>query len=210
MVSILSQPIISLHVPKCGGTSLQTIFYSHLLPDYRVLQFYPGIGINLQDDWNTGNTLIHGHFIRRDGYSIETVCPGATHYVTCLRDPYDICVSAYKYGRIMNFSWATQMTFPSFIRWMCDDPWGPLLGALPEWKADVSLQSYVSTFLAIGTVNNFNAYLQRLSELFSLSLSTCAPLNASDSHEAFPPLREMLEEAHPKDFQLFQFVNALD
>ena len=88
-------PLISIHIPKCGGSSFIEVlqkwfngkFYSHyfnekdnqMSPNY---DLKPGI-------------CIHGHFNKKRLFGIKDYYPEADQFITILRDPFEIVVSRY-------------------------------------------------------------------------------------------------------------------
>jgi hypothetical protein len=201
-------PIISLHIPKCGGSSLHNIFFKYLIRYFNIHSFYPDIGVNLPHDWKQERTIIHGHFVRWQNQSVEDVCPDTPNYITILRDPYDVCVSAYHYGRKTGAEWA-KISFPNFIDWWAQNSYGPLLGALPIWEKSESLQDFINKFILIGSLNHFDKYIESISKIFSIEISELVKTNVSDEKLDLPNLRHQLIEAHPRDFELFNHVNDI-
>lgn len=89
-----AKPLISLHIPKCGGQSVRRVLktrfaenlYFHYYKDYSVLppkyELNPGI-------------CIHGHFNHTRGFGVADYYPEAGQLITFLRDPLEIMVSNY-------------------------------------------------------------------------------------------------------------------
>jgi hypothetical protein len=200
-------PIISLHVPKCGGTSLQNIFYKCISQKFKILQYYPDIGVFLPQDWKEERTIIHGHFVRWKNQAVEDICPDTSKFITLIRDPYDTCVSAYNYGKMTAKEWALKINFHDFIKWWLQNPYGPLLGALPLWEKSDSVEKYVDKFLVIGVLNQFDQYVEMISKLFHIDTVELQKSNVSDKKTDLPDLRDELIKAHPRDFEFFNFVN---
>jgi len=88
------KPLISLHIPKCGGQSLRRVLktwfsehlYFHYYKDYSVLppkyELKPGM-------------CIHGHFNHTRGFGVDDYYPKADQFITFLRDPLEIVISNY-------------------------------------------------------------------------------------------------------------------
>lgn len=89
-----AKPLISLHIPKCGGQSVRRVLkkwfaenlYFHYYKDYSVLppryELKPGM-------------CIHGHFNNTRGFGVDDYYPGAHQFITFLRDPLEIMLSNY-------------------------------------------------------------------------------------------------------------------
>lgn len=101
-------PVISVHIPKCGGISFKTILHKwfgdgllehleesienpvppkHELPSGSVLDDYPD------------GLCIHGHFHNDRQWGVEDYYPGMTQQITFVRDPWEIVKSMYFYRK---------------------------------------------------------------------------------------------------------------
>jgi len=85
------EPLISLHIPKTGGTSLRTILL-RWFPNGQFLEHYPNNGLlPLRHDCR-GPVCIHGHFNSTRGFGVAEYYPHASQFITFLRDPFNrIC-----------------------------------------------------------------------------------------------------------------------
>ena len=94
------KPLISIHVPKCGGTSfhavLQQWFGANLHLHYFVGPFREGRPRKY--DLQNG-TCVHGHFNRWREIGVMDYYPDVDQFITMLRDPFDTAVSYYFYAK---------------------------------------------------------------------------------------------------------------
>ena len=93
-----NQPLISLHVPKCGGQSLRKIlaqwfgdaFFIHYFQQYNAPppkhELKPGM-------------CIHGHFNRTRGFGAADYYPSVDQFITILRAPLEMMISNYFYWK---------------------------------------------------------------------------------------------------------------
>lgn len=100
------KPLISLHVPKCAGTSF-----------VEVLQFWfkEDLYLNYHDEKNNlepekydlffhdnvreKKICLHGHFNNARGNSALLYYPQVDQFITILRHPFDVHLSTYFYVR---------------------------------------------------------------------------------------------------------------
>lgn len=105
-------PLISVHIPKSGGTSLRSVLnfwfklrkYSHYynqvkgeMPRKRKLT-------RVFSSSFKKNVCIHGHFNHNWGFGIEDYYPEVEQFIAFIRDPVDMHISHFHYqlGRIKN------------------------------------------------------------------------------------------------------------
>lgn len=105
------EPLISLHIPKTGGTSLRTILL-RWFPNGQFLEHYPNNGLlPLRHDCR-GPVCIHGHFNSTRGFGVAEYYPHASQFITFLRDPFNrICSLCFFLTRQNGVAAA-------FLRWM--------------------------------------------------------------------------------------------
>jgi len=97
------KPLLSIHVPKCGGNSFKVIladwFKNNLHFHYynNKLDKPPQIAKLKKNGSFVENLCIHGHFNRKRNISIETDYPEVDQFITIVRDPIEIQISNYFY-----------------------------------------------------------------------------------------------------------------
>jgi len=89
-----NKPLISLHIPKCGGQSVRRVlkdgfgdhFYLHYFQKRNDMpekvELRPGI-------------CIHGHFNNTKGFGSDDYYPEVDQFITFLRDPLEIMISNF-------------------------------------------------------------------------------------------------------------------
>ena len=100
------KPLISIHIPKCAGSSFSDIlkswFGAGYLPHYHdEKNNIPPQRHNLQSKlffrrFKPG-ICIHGHFNHERGNGVQDYYPEADQFITFLRDPFDLHLSNYFY-----------------------------------------------------------------------------------------------------------------
>jgi hypothetical protein len=80
--------LISLHVPKTGGTSLQQVLASWF-PDGRLLLHYRAAGKPPPRHELVGGTCVHGHFNTARGLGVDIYYPDAEQFIAFVRNPFE-------------------------------------------------------------------------------------------------------------------------
>ncbi len=96
-----SQPLISIHMPKCGGNSLGLLLGALFGENLRY--HYPDekAGSLPQKHRAGPGSCIHGHFDNTRGMGVSDYYPGVGQFITFLRDPFDLKVSLYFYLKML-------------------------------------------------------------------------------------------------------------
>lgn len=98
-----NQPLFSIHVPKCAGTSLRQTLNgwfgeANVLPHYRDREHG-----NLPRKWELRpGVCVHGHFNRKRDFGVWDYYPEARQFITFLRDPFETHLSLYFYMKLLN------------------------------------------------------------------------------------------------------------
>jgi hypothetical protein len=90
-------PLFSLHIPKCGGTSLLGALHKWFWR-WRVTEHYRGKNEPLPAP--TGlirKMVVHGHFNAGGGRSVLDFYPQAGQFMTFLREPFDRYLSLWHF-----------------------------------------------------------------------------------------------------------------
>jgi len=59
--------------------------------------------------------VLHGHFNKLRGFGTEDYYPGATQFITILRDPFELAISGYFYLKKNGSDWKDKSRIPSEI-----------------------------------------------------------------------------------------------
>lgn len=87
-------PLISLHIPKCGGQSVKYILRKWFGKNF--LTHYFQTNNRMPDKYNFSNKIcIHGHFNNFKGFGAKQYYPEASQFITFIRDPLEIAISNY-------------------------------------------------------------------------------------------------------------------
>jgi len=226
-----NKPLISLHIPKCAGTSLTN-----------VLRHWFGRGLRLHYNDEKNNCMpqkyqagrfsfmslrkspicIHGHFNRDRGYGVEQYYPNAEQFITVLRDPFDLHISNYFYvlqqAKLDGAGAYRNGQMHEILRenWSLDDflknkKTSHLLTFLPE---ELTMENYREIldrkFLYVGLTEELQHTVDGLAKLLGFD-SVQVPLENVSSKPREVPLgsRELFEENNPLVSAIYNHVKHL-
>jgi len=201
-----SQPIVSLHIPKCAGQSLLSCLSTLGQQKFNAIFYYPEIGLDLPSNWAAPKTILHGHFVRWKGFPVEEICAGASQFTTVLRNPFDVIVSGYFYGLQNNFEWATNNSLDDFMDWWLYSGNRPITGALLNENECKTVANYAERFLLIGVAEHLNAYVGKLGDLLGAKLPVAKVVNASKYIKQVPDRKAEFRAAMPFEFELYEHI----
>jgi hypothetical protein len=213
------QALISLHIPKAGGTSLGDIlrqwygrrFYQHYCDEKNSraparVELRPGI-------------CIHGHFNARRRFGVTDYYPAAGQFITMLRDPFEIVVSRFFYekkraSRQESFRDGKPLVLPDDINQYLEqeiqkpDYHPNMLDYMPaEMTRDNFKDIIMAHFVYIGIVEDFAFCMARLAERLGKRLPALQQLNASERNAvADERYRGKFREAHPLECEIYSYV----
>ncbi len=214
-----SRPLVSIHIPKCGGTSFSDIlkgwfgsgFYRHyfneehnLMPESHPLG--PGI-------------CIHGHFNRKRGFGVQDYYPDIDQFISIIRDPFEIIVSRYffekkKEKKRRSFRDGRRLELIDDINKYLDEEiqkpdYHPnILDYMPfETTFDNYKEVINECFVYIGVTDDFGFSVNSLAEKLNFSALSAGHLNKSDRYKGFSAdLRERFIDLHPLVYTIYNYV----
>lgn len=211
--------LISIHIPKCSGTSLRC-WLEQAFPGQVFLHYFdeknnlPPVKHELRN-----GRVIHGHFNRQRGFGIQDYYPEADQFITFLRDPFDMVVSRFFYEKQLSkrgesFRDGQTLHLPEevdcYLRQEINNPrYVPnLLDYLPE---DINAGNYQEfferKFIYVGVVEELSKSLRRLAKKLGISAPPTPHLNPSDHYQqALEPLQKEFVATHPLEYQIYQYA----
>lgn len=100
------EPLISIHIPKCGGSSFSEVLKQWFKQNY--LRHYHNEKTNtppkkhkleegfFRKRWRYG-LCIHGHFNNNRENGVRNYYPKVNQFITIMRNPFDLHLSNYFY-----------------------------------------------------------------------------------------------------------------
>ncbi|MDH5681658.1 MAG: sulfotransferase family 2 domain-containing protein [Spirochaetota bacterium] len=207
------QALISIHIPKCGGQSfietLKTWYGEKLYLHYynreeqkmpRQYPLKPGI-------------CIHGHFNQKRQFGVEDYYPETKQFITFLRDPFEIKVSNYFYGKKIAYQpLAKSGVFEKIEEYFEASMNSYMLNFFPK---KVTLENYQeiidNNFVFIGILEDYQESLMRLGKKLGFPTAELDQKNKTDRDPEIPDgLREKFMEENPLDFAVYDYACQLN
>lgn len=221
-----NSPLISIHVPKCAGTSffniLESWYNKHLYTHYfnekwniapKKHALYKGI---LRKSIKPG-ICIHGHFNNAREIGVSDYYPEIDQFITILRDPFDLHLSNYFYiknlGKHKNVYRAKKTIQILAENWSLeeyleknDKSLIPLF--MPK---EITLDNYEQVldqkFIAIGISERLQDSVNLLAEQLDFPAIQVAQVNQSEWDEPIPAgAREMFMEKNQLAMRIYTFA----
>jgi hypothetical protein len=227
-------PLISIHVPKCGGSSVRQVLRDWFKPNYHGHYYNeqtstPPPRHNLRSGyWRRvwlrrpyrAGVCVHGHFNWVRGYGVQDYYPDARQFITVLRDPFEIAISDYFYAKARGDQW-----FVNGVR----APIAENYAGLPDYferailkrkylianhmPVEVTLKTFEQVFrdqfIYVGLTEDMPTTMRRLAAKLGFPPVEVPHANESKRDEpVLPGMREAFVEGHPLEFALFEYARA--
>lgn len=220
-------PLVSIHVPKTGGSTVRTALQSWFGDNFR--PHYVDEALMQAPDKHHGGAglCIHGHFNRYRQFGTDDFYPHLNQFITFIRDPFEQHESLFFYLRReadkykfngQHSAIAGYDKFEDFMAYLADHREeiqttvaNTMLAHMPARfeKMDVA-QMFGKAFIHLGTTVDLDASLDLLALKLNKPPLRVPPQNVSphnlDVHAAH---RRTHEKLFPDEHQFYQTVQAL-
>lgn len=201
-------PLFSLHIPKCGGQSMRRVLERWFGDRFRVHYFQQYSALPPRHGIENG-MCIHGHFNQSRGFGVKTYYPGASQFITVLRDPLDTAVSNY-------FFWKKRHSGPGSDRrgdeyrdiddFFRKRPQSHIGNFLPEDMNQANFKDYFqSRFVWVGMVDDLSRHVEALSQRLGFPETVLPHINQSPRDETLSAA--LVAEFRERNRWLFDLVD---
>ena len=206
-----TQPLFSLHVPKCGGQSLAPILdlwfrgalHKHYYDEIR--------GTRPVAQRLSPGSVVHGHFTRWKRTEVERFYPDANQFIAFIRSPFDIAVSEYFYLKESSSDWLKKRELAHSLELHLErsltSKQDPLFGFLPPRTAGRSIREFVqSHFVFLGLFDEYQYSVDWLAELLTKPRVHVPHINRATYTEEIPDLRDRFRSVYKEEYELYDLV----
>lgn len=173
-----NKPLVSIHIPKCGGTSMKEVLRSwygnRLVMNYhnQRLNTKP-TPVRLKNWWNGSfkkDICIHGHFNRLESNGLEHLYPQVDQFITFLRDPLEIQISLFHYLNKLevageNYRKGSKRQAPKSIDRFIENNGSIMLHHLPFGITEQNYKEQIELrFVHIGFIDTYQNSINILAE----------------------------------------------
>lgn len=218
------QPLIFIHVPKTAGTTVRRVFYDWFGKNLYYHYYNPETGtlperVDVKDpvsgDWRPG-ICIYGHFNCDRRMGVADYYPDVSQFVTILRDPFELMVSAYFYVNSQPASWSGRewILHASLEEFLERSPASVFAPFLPIEMDKTNFREVLEArFVHLGITED----LQRSLDVMAHRLSFPLPdridmLNRTErpEHIEYDRLRQRFVSMHQFDYRIYEFARELN
>lgn len=219
-----SKPLISIHVPKCAGTSFTHVLrkwfkrrlYSHYFDEKngRMPKKYNLKSLN--GGFKKG-VCIHGHFNKERGFGVQDYYPEVDQFITVLRDPFEVALSNYFFVRKLESRNALYR----------DGKAGKQTKTLEEYLSghrpyilnffpfEMTLKDYREKidkyFIHMGVAEDLQGSVNKLSEKLGFLPVKVEVKNVSERDQEPPEsFRKDYRERHPLEYAVYEYAQELN
>lgn len=222
------KPLISIHIPKCAGSSfaavLKSWFGKGYLPHYhdekenkppQKYQLRTGF---FRSRFRRG-ICIHGHFNHERGNGVKDYYPEVDQYITFLRDPFDVHLSNYFYIKrdakylgggayregVLRPLTKESVTMENYLKWSQKSFFKSF------FPPDINLTNYKEIlekeFIYIGITENFQNSVNILASRLGFPTVNVSRKNISRWEEPVPDgARDEFIENNPLEMAIYEYA----
>ena len=211
------KPIISLHIPKCGGSSLNVVLqrwfkrklYRHYFNERKnqMPKRHNLKSIIFRQRFKTG-ICIHGHFNNERNFGVFDYYPEVDQFFAFLREPFEIRVSLYFYAKRQELkAWSKFKDINDYLlRGGIANPY--LLNYMPYEVTMTNYREIIEKhFVYLGVIENMQTSVNVLAEKLGFFTTKVKHLNVAKRDEDISAdLREEFKRTHPLEYAVYEYA----
>ncbi|VAW77384.1 hypothetical protein MNBD_GAMMA15-2043 [hydrothermal vent metagenome] len=205
-------PLISVHVPKCAGSSFHLQVLKPWFGDKLFLHYLDEKTNTRPTEHDAGSgSCIHGHFNHTRGCGVSSYYPDAKQQITVLRDPFELHVSNYFYVRRLGeeaYRSGKSVKADYSLTQYLQEERSFLLQHLPAHLTENNFEEVLNdTYLWIGISEQLQASVGLLAKALGFPTPLTGAFNESEREQRVPQgARERFKEEHPLEMAIYQYA----
>lgn len=223
-----NEPLISIHIPKCAGSSVSSVLKQWFKKNY--LRHYHNEKTNtppkkhkLEEGFfrkrQRYGLCIHGHFNNNRGNGVRAYYPGISQFITVMRNPFDLHLSTYFYVKreaLSNRRGALRSGKPHPIianewnleQFLENNKHSYILNFLPPEITQDNYEKILSNqFLYIGITEQLQNTVDKLADILGFQTFSVPENNVSKWTETIPKgAREEFERNNQLEFAIYKYA----
>jgi hypothetical protein len=211
------QPVLSIHIPKCGGTSFESVL-KKWFGDRLLLHYWNSREDKLPARYDlSAGMCVHGHFERFRGSGVLDYYPEVTQWFTIVRDPLQHFLSHYFYIKKNRNTLKKQPSMKQ--QRILADPYYNLKTHLESERSymlahfpqDITLENYqeilTERYLYIGITEDLQTSVNQLAGILGFPSVRVRRKNESKRDEALPDgIETEFRQNHLLEYAIYEFA----
>ena len=220
-----SDLLISIHLPKCGGSSLKAalkrwfgkkLYYHYYdeeknAPPSRLLSYRIRLSSMM-----SGGYCVHGHFNKYRGFGISDYYPNSNQFISFLRDPLEIHLSNYYFvnKKVLyrdGERYHLNMDVNKYIEDVIENASSWYMAHFPDDADDVPVSEYIeSRFVFLGVMEDYQKSLDVLAGVLDKPKFEIPKYNVTerDPHDLDKALVSRFKEVFELDYKIYDYAKS--
>jgi hypothetical protein len=209
-------PLFSMHIPKCGGTSLLRALRRWFWP-WRVIAHYQRDALGPPSPIKVGAKMcVHGHLNSARARGVMDFYPQAQQFITFLREPFDRAVSLWHFMPKVakergDLSWVENP--PEFASWLRKRAalqkrglnFESVIWHFPKLPNEVPIAEQMDrSFVFVGIMERYQESLDALACALGKRRMKVAHLNRTERTNEYEELRKFYRQHFTEEYEVYE------
>jgi len=218
-----NKPLISIHIPKCAGTSFTSVLsqwfgkklYRHYFNEQnKTMPKRYNLKKGILRKINKKGLCIHGHFANNRKFGAQDYYPEVDQFITIIRNPFDIALSNYFYIKKQG-----QQRFRDGEKLIAQQQFHDLRDYLNQRNSyimnfmpyQMNINNYKEIlekyFIYIGITEDLQTSVNILATKLGFTTQSISKKNISSHNEDYPEsFRDEYKYNHPLEYAIYDYA----